>query len=230
MRRWLSTAILLTAAILATMLVGCQQLFTPSFGKALARTSIPLPSNLTDAQAADLAAQAKANQDTMLANALVANLVARIGTPSAATAGLQASAASAAVVASGLGSNLYALIADPSNVDLTALLATIQAGGSPNVVTALSYLDPAAGGLTAAQAAAAGIGPTDYAIAAFVIAASVLPPGDPSTLSGTTPGTPLYDFTHTTECILAQTLLTLATATPGPGTDLLNQLKLKFSL
>ena len=188
MRRWLSTAVFLTVAILATMLVGCQQLFTTSLGKALARTSIPIPANLTPAQAADLAAQAKANQDTKLASALVDSLVAQIAatTDPATKQALQAAAASAAIVASGVGSTIMSLFSDPANVDPVALLATLKASGFPNIITALSYLEPAAPG----SPPVAGLGATDYAIAALVIAASAIPPDtdlttfDPGTLVG----------------------------------------------
>ena len=136
-------------------------------------------------QAADLAAQATANQDTKLAAALVASLVAQIGTPSPATVSLESSAGSAAIVASGAGSSLTNLITTlngsgtPSSATLISLLATVQAGVTPNVVTALTYLaDPTVSG----SPASSGLSATDYAIAAIVIAASVLPPGtDPST-------------------------------------------------
>jgi hypothetical protein len=218
------------AAILAMGLGGCQQFFTTSLGTAFARSSIPIPSNLSPSDAASLAAQAKANQDTKLAGALVSGLVAQIGTPSPATVGLESSAGSAAIVASGAGSSLTDLISTlngsgtPSSATLISLLATIQTGETPNVVTALSYLaDPAVSG----SPASAGLGATDYAIAAIVIAASVLPPGtDPSTpaaaaLLAASPE-------HATISALIADASALATA--GPSADLLAQLQSQFSL
>ncbi|MGA2545143.1 MAG: hypothetical protein ABSF43_01235 [Rectinemataceae bacterium] len=220
----------ITALSLAALLGGCQQLFTTSLGTSLARTSIPIPSNLSPSQAADLAAQATANQDTKLATALVASLVAQIGTPSPATVSLESSAGSAAIVASGAGSSLTNLITTlngsgtPSSATLISLLATVQAGVTSNVVTALSFLaDPAVSGAPASS----GLKATDYAIAAIVIAASVLTPGtDPSSGAAATQINASPEHATISALIASANAL----AEPGPSATLLAQLQTQFSI
>jgi hypothetical protein len=181
-------AFFLAALTLATGLAGCQQLFTTSLAKSLARNSISLPSDLSAGDAADLAKQAKENNDTKLANALVDNLVAQIGAPpdAAALAALGPSAASAAITASGMGSALTGMFSTLSGGNASGissqsmidLVTKVQASSSANVLTVLDYLStmsPAATGLSA----------TDYVIAAAIVAASCVPPGqDPSTYTG----------------------------------------------
>jgi len=181
----------LAAALLTLGLAGCQQLFTTSLAKSLARDTLPMPSALTPSQASDLAAQAKANDDPRLAGALVSALVAQIKTTAdpVVKAELQAAAASAAIVASGIGSAvtdiLSSVAADngalPNEADMIALVAAIKAGASPDVVAALQYLDP---GTTPGSTAAAGLGATDLAIAAIVVAAGSLPAAtDPTAMT-----------------------------------------------
>jgi hypothetical protein len=208
----------LLAALLALGLVGCQQFFTTSLASGLARSSIPIPANLSAAQAADLAAQAKANQDTKLATALMSSLVTQIGTPSPAKVGLESSAAGAAIVASGVSSSLTDLIGNltgSGTVDLAAMLATMQAGATGTVVTALSYLDPT----VIADPAATGLGATDYAMAAMLIAASVIPPAtNLSTFNPASLGTPGVDPAATTFA-LAQAVLSQATTLVTPGSE-----------
>ena len=179
---------LFAAAVLAVGLAGCQNFFTSSLASSLARSSLPIPANLSPDDAAALAAQAKANGDTKLAAALVSSLVAPIGTTTdpTAKAKLEAAAASAAVTASGLGSTLSSVISNSTNngqpLDASAILAAVQAGTSPDVLTALGYLDPATGGT------ASGLGATDYLVAAAVVAASAMPTGtNPATFTPTTP-------------------------------------------
>jgi hypothetical protein len=225
----------ISALFLAALLGGCQQLFTTSLGTSLARTSIPIPSNLSPSQAADLAAQATTNQDTKLATALVASLVAQIGTPSPATVSLESSAGSAAIVASGAGSSLTNLITTlngsgtPSSATLISLLATVQAGGTPDVITALSYLAlPAVSG----SPASSGLSATDYAIAAIVIAASGLPHGTGTDPSNLTPDE-ITAFHLTAAYTTASTLIATATALVEPGSPsatLLGNLQSQFSL
>jgi hypothetical protein len=204
---------LIAGLCLAMSLAGCQQLFTFSLAGGLARDSIPLPAHLSAADAAELAAQAKANGDETLATALVENLVGVIGaTPTAGQTGLAASAAEAAVVASGTSSILMDILSggtvptDPAS--LTTLMDGIRAGGTTDIVTALTYLaDPA----VLADPAASGLNATDLLIAAAVIAASATPPGsDPSTLDYSTmlPA----DQDKIDNAIL---ILTAATALPG---------------
>lgn len=234
------TGMLLALAIYG--LAGCQQFFTTSLASGLARTSLPIPSNLSTSQAADLAAQAQSNPK--LASALVASLVNQIGSTSdpAAKASLQASAASAAVAASGTTAPLISTLKDyiatnvaPSGPALQSLLATIQSGASgTGVVEALLYLDPspAAGGLSADQAQAAGIGATDLAVAAVVIAASVIPLGsDPSTYF-TDPATVLTlaqkDKLDSAKSMLAEA--NTLSAGNSSSSSLLSQISSQFSL
>jgi hypothetical protein len=225
---------LLAAALLAIGLAGCQQLFTTSLAASLARDSISLPSDLSPSQAADLAKQAKDNDDTKLATALVSTLVAEI--PSTTNPkdkkDLEASAAEAAIVASGTSGALTDLISayangtTPTTQSLIDLVATIKAGATPDVVTALSYLDT---GLTAADAKAAGLQATDLAIAAVIIASTVIPPAaDPTTFDYSS--LPLADqATYNT----ALNILTDAKALVDPGSEsekLLNDLLANFNM
>lgn len=238
MRRILFLAV--ATVVLATGIASCQQLFTTSLGKALARDSLPIPSTLSASEAATLAEQAKG--DVKLASALVSSLVDQLGAaPDPATkSSLMGSAASAAIDASGTSAALMGTLQDyintnaaPTPAALTSLLATIQAGASGNgVVSALSYLDPSAGGMTQAQAEAAGLGATDLAIAAVVIVASVLPPG--TVLDSTT----TFDFATLPQADQkkvdsAKAILAEAQAMAGSdpsSADLLNMLAGNFSL
>ena len=180
--------------VLACALVssGCQQFFTTSLAASLARPTISVPATLSAAEAAELAAEAQANQDTTLAIALVASLNDQIAAAGAgavaANPALAAAAASAAVVASGAGSSIIEALDDfiaegtPDSATVSALVTEIQTGATADVLTALAYLDPATG-MDAASVSGT-VGPTDYAIAAIVLAASALPAGvtDPSTM------------------------------------------------
>jgi hypothetical protein len=231
MKRTLASALLgfLTAALLALSLASCQQLFTTSLAKSLARSSLPIPSNLSTDDAAALAAQAKASGDTKLANALVTSLVAQIATttdPNAKKA-LEAAAASAAVTASGLSSTLSGLIS--SNLengtvpDASSILAEIQASTTPNILTALSYLNPATGGLGTSASA------TDYVIAAAVVAASAIPADtkNPATYTPT-PGTAEAAAIANAESILKAGAPLVAT--DPSAKDLYDQIASAFSL
>jgi hypothetical protein len=187
---------LLMAALLGVGLSGCQKLFTTSIASSLARDTLSIPSNLSASDASDLAAQAKANNDTKLASALVESLVSQIASTSDSSAKteLQAAAVTAAIIASGTSSALTDVITDyekdgstPDAEALKSLLTTIQEGAAgTGVVDALLYLNSSTG-LSTDAAKDAGIGATDYAIAAVVIAASVIPAGsDPSTFDYST--------------------------------------------
>ncbi len=230
-------ALILAAAVLATGLAGCQQLFTTSLASALARSSIPIPSNLTPSQAAALAAQAAANQDTKLAGALMASLETEIAstTDPGTKAALEGSAASAAIVASGVGTDVANLLSSLSagsgnlgtisQATITSLMAAITAGATPGVVTGLSYLDPATGSTTPATT---GLTATDYAIAAIVVASSALPP-DPSTM---TPAQ-VTAFQATPAAQSAQRILAQGTSLVTPGSasaTLLNSIESQFQL
>jgi hypothetical protein len=174
-----SPAIALAAStLLATVaLAGCQQLFTTSLAAPLARDEVTLPKTLTAAQAADLAAQAKAESDPKLAAAVVGKLVDQVTDP-ATQPELAAAAASAAITASGASDALLSAVGeamgggDLEDLDAVGLLADIQAGITPDLLEALNYLadigDPTA--LTGTDLSA-----TDYLLAAVVIAASAIP-------------------------------------------------------
>jgi hypothetical protein len=210
---------------------GCQQLFTTSLGAALARDEIPIPSTLSVTDAADLAAQAQANQDTKLATALVASLNDQIAGDVAANTGLAAAAASAAVVASNAGSSVLEALdsfmtgGTPDSATISALVAEIQAGATADVITALKYLDPTTGIADSASVSGT-VGATDYAIAAIVLAASALPAGmDPTTLSDATTPT-LSEFRADPDVVIALSIIDEAAnlATDAASQDLLNQL------
>ena len=221
--------------ILAMSLAGCQQLFTTSLGSSLARANIVIAGNLSPSDAADLAAQAKANEDTKLATALIATLIPEIAatTDPVVKQELEASAASAAIVASGAGTDLTGLIdtlssGSGSGVDsatLTALMASIKAGATPDVIAALSYLDPATGII---DPAASGLSATDYAIAAIIVASSALP-ADPSSMTPAEVAT----FQASPAGQSALRILSQADSLVTPGSasaDLLDSLKKQFQL
>jgi hypothetical protein len=181
MRRY-AFAIVCTVACLS--ICSCQKLFTYSLASYLARPSVSVTGTLSTSQASDLAAQAKENNDSALAAAVVSSLVAQISssTIDAATkTSLEASAASAAITASGASSSLTEVIGSVSSGDVSGLtgdtiqtlLTSIQSGASQDgVIEALSYLDTSASGL---ESSSTGLSATEYAIAAIVVAASVLP-------------------------------------------------------
>ena len=175
-----------------------------------------------------MAAQAKASGDTKLANALVTSLVAQIATTTDpdTKAALEAAAASAAVTASGLSSTLSALITSSltsgTAADASSILAEIKTATTPDILTALSYLNPATGGLGTSTSA------TDYVIAAAVVAASVIPAGtDPATFT-TTPGTSDAAVIANAESILAAGAPLVAT--DPSSKDLYDQIASAFGL
>jgi hypothetical protein len=189
MRRYAALSFL-AASFLALCLTGCQQLFTTSLASFLARKDLPIPSTLSTADAATLAAQAKDNNDTKLAAALVSSLEAQIAatTDPATKASLQATAAGAAVTASGAGTALSGLLSAVASGDTASIsadtaasaLAAIQAGATSSVVSALTYLDPTTG-LSADQSGASA---STYLLAAIVVASTAIPSGttDPSSV------------------------------------------------
>jgi hypothetical protein len=224
------TSAAFAAVLAAVALSGCQQLFTNSLAAPLARNTVTLPKTLTATEAADLAAQAKAEDDPKLAAAVVATLVDQITDPATQTE-LAAAAASAAVTASGAGAAAMDALGEAldsgnlDDLDAKALLADIQAGATPDVIEALNYLadigDPTA--ITGTDLSA-----TDYLIAAVVIAANAMDPGDD-------PTDPVvqHDFGLTPEAGVAGAILLQARALVEPGSqveDLLNQFSSMFGL
>lgn len=229
-----NAAILAAAVVLAAAaLSGCQQLFTTSLAAPLARDTVTLPKTLTETQAADLAAQAKAEDDPKLAAAVVETLVAQIDDP-AVQVELAAAAASAAVTASGAGAAAMDAIGEAlnsgnlDNLDAVALLADIQAGATPDVIAALGFLDPDTGIDDPAALTGTDLSPTDYLIAAIVIASSAIPAGsdptDPDVQSA---------FNGTPEAGITLNILNEALTMVEPGSqaaDLLNQFSSMFGI
>ena len=172
----------LAAMLLASALSGCQQLFTTSLASSLARKTISIPSDLSPSEAAKLAKQA--TNDPTLANALVTSLVQQISTTTDPTtkSELEATAAGVAINASQVSSAITPLISNyangggtPDAATLESLLSTIQTSTTPADLTALKYLQ--SGTLTPAQVQGSGLGPTDLAVAAVVLASSAIPSG-----------------------------------------------------
>ena len=214
----------------ALLLTGCQQLFTTSLAAAFARKSIPIPSNLSTSQAADLAAQAKTNQDTQLAAALVSSLNTEIAntTDPATQASLKQSAAESAVVASGAGSAVLTALSafaggtTPSSSQVSSIVTQLQAGTTSGILTALAYLDPTTSNPAAVNTSA--VNATDYVLAAAVIAASALPAGvDPSTLSGSTTPT-LAAYQGSSQVLQAKNIINAAKLLPGVDSSTVTQL------
>jgi len=208
----------------ALLLTGCQQLFTTSLAAAFARKSIPIPSNLSSSQAADLAAQAKTNQDTQLAAALVSSLNTEIAntTDPATLASLKQSAVEAAVVASGAGSavltalSAFAAGTSPSPSQISSIVSQLKAGTTASILTALAYL-PSLNTATVDQTA---VNQTDYVLAAAIIAASIIPANvDPYTyIQG--PSSYASDLSATQ----APAIITAAQTLPGADTSAISSM------
>jgi hypothetical protein len=233
----LGIAVIVFAAALAVVLSlpGCQQLFTTSLAEPLARDAVDLPSTLTLDQAVSLVEEANVNNDSALAAALVDTLVGQVTDP-AAEVELAAAAASAAITASGASDALMNAVSEAlssgnmDNIDAAALLAQIQAGATPNVLKALSYLDPDDGIADPNSVSETQLDATDYLIAAVVIAASALPEGaDPTSL---TPDE-LTAFQAKPEYDIAVDILTVAGTLVQSGSqaeDLLDQFSSMFNI
>ncbi|HTX74041.1 MAG TPA: hypothetical protein VMC79_14525 [Rectinemataceae bacterium] len=216
---------LATVSLAAILLMGCQQLFTTSLASALARPSLSIPTNLSTSQASDLAAQAKDNQDTKLATALLESLNTEIGntTDTATKADLEQSAAEAAVVASGAGSALLSALSDfangtnPDSSQISSIVSQLQADSSADIATGLSYLAT----LDPTKVDQSSVNATDYVLAAAALAASspALGPGvDPTTLA---PGDPYFS---SSEYLAAQAIIANAKLLPGADTSAIDQL------
>jgi len=193
MRRY-ATPLIPLCLLAATAGMGCQDLYTTSVGAFMAREEFSLPAALSVADAADIAAQAKENDDPALANALVQNLTTQVGTTITATnTKMAALAAGSAVVASGSSGAVMTALdsfietgSAPTGTALAAIVKTIQAGSSASVLNAVAYLDPGrTGGGVDPAAASTTLGTTDYVLAAVILAASALPAGvtDPANMS-----------------------------------------------
>jgi hypothetical protein len=192
------------------LLTGCQQLFTTSLAKSLARDSYTIPTNISNEDAAALLA------DPELSPAALASLLAVLNDQAASgDSGAAALAAEAAVGASGVSGTVTAAITEAlktGTADTSALVSALVSGASSEVVTGLSGLsDPSV-------LAAADLSPTELVVAAALLAASALPEGvtDPTTLSGTE----LSNYQSNADVALAASLITTAgTELSGSGID-----------
>ncbi len=193
MRRFATPLIPLFLLAVATGM-GCQDLYTTSMGAFLARDELSLPAALSVADATELAAAAKENDDPALASALVENLTTQVGaTVTAANTKLAALAAGSAVVASGTSGAVMTALDSfletgeaPTGTVLADIVEAIQAGSSASVLEAVVYLDPGrVGGGVDPAAVSDTLGTTDYMLAAVILAASALPAGvtDPSAMT-----------------------------------------------
>lgn len=182
------------------LLAGCQQLFTTSLAKSLARDSYTISANISNADAAALLA------DPELSPAALTSLLGVLNDQAAAgDSGAAALAAEAAVGASGVSGTVTSAITAALNsgtVDTASLVSALVSGASSEVVTGLSGLsDPSV-------LAAAALSPTELVVAAALLAASALPPGvtDPTTLSGAE----LTAYQNDANVVLAASLITTA--------------------
>jgi hypothetical protein len=196
------------------LLTGCQKLFTTSLAEGLARDSYTISADISNEDAAALLA------DSELSPAALTSLLSVLNDQAAAgDSGAAALAAEAAVGASGVSGTVTAAITAALNtgtVDTATLVLALVSGANSEVVAGLSGLsDPSV-------LAAADLSPTELVVAAALLAASALPPGvtDPTTLSGTNPGDPLYEYQHNPDVVLAASLITTAgTDLSGSGID-----------
>jgi hypothetical protein len=181
-------AALALAAALALGLAGCQKLFTTSLAEGLARDGVSLPSELSVDQAADLVEEARASGDAELAGEIVSTLVDQVSgmKDSKEKQELQAAAAAAAVVACDVTDDLASLLdsysdgSTPGADELMKLAGAIKDKASGDILAACGYLDPTTG-VSDPSKVDVELSATDYAVAAVILMASVLPDGeDPS--------------------------------------------------
>jgi hypothetical protein len=181
-------AALALAAALALGLAGCQKLFTTSLAKGLTRDGVSLPSELTVDQAADLVDEVRASGDVELAEELVSNLVDQVKDTKdpEEKQELEAAAAAAAVVACDVTDDLTSLFdsysddSTPGADELKKLAQAIKDKASDDILAACGYLDPTTG-VSDPSKVDVELSATDYAVAAVILMASVLPDGaDPS--------------------------------------------------
>jgi hypothetical protein len=176
MRRALSWTALIALAIAVS---GCQAFFSTSLASGLTRSSVTVPADISNSQAADLIAS---TDDPAILAALLAVLNDQAA---AGDAGAAALAAEAAVGASGASDAIMEVILPaiagtvPDAATIATLVGALVAGGSADVLTGLDGLsDPAV-------LAASAMTPTELVVASLLLAASAMPPGvtDPSTLT-----------------------------------------------
>jgi hypothetical protein len=223
------------AGALTFGLAGCQKIFSTSLAESLARGSTSLPSDLSVDDAVDLVGKVRTNGDVKLAGELVGTLVDEIaGTTNASKKQeLEAAAAAAAIVASDVTSPITTLINSysdnsiPSEQSLIELAQKIKNNSSSDIVTACSYLDPSTG-ISDPSAQEVSLSATEYAIAAVIIMASILPDGaNPSTYNYTS------DSANAAKVTTAKNIITEAialTGTDSTGYNLLKSISEKFKL
>ena len=219
------------AGAMAFGLAGCQKLFTSSLAESMARGSESLPSDLSVDEAVNLVDKVRTSGDVKLAGELVGTLVAEI--PTTTDAGKKQELEAAAIVASDVTSSITTLVnsytdgTTPSDQTLVDLAKSIKDKSSSDIVTACSYLDPTTG-VSDPSAVQVSISATEYAIAAVIIMASVLPDGaNPSTYNyGSDPANAAK--VASAERIVSEAI---KLTTPGSsGYDLLKSISEKFQL
>jgi len=204
MRRPLSSfapAALITLALAAT---GCQQLFTTSLAAWAERDSISIPKDISNADAAEILAT---TDDPTVLSSLLAVLNDQAA---AGDLGSAALAAETAVGASGVADGIMPVLADyiasGTTPDVAALVTTLQAGATTEVLAGLDFLG------NPAVLADAPLTPTELLVAASILAASALPAGvDPTTLDGSSTPT-LTDYQNDLAVQLAFDLIQKASA------------------
>jgi hypothetical protein len=206
---------------LALSLSGCQKLFTTSLASSLARPSAPIAADISAADAATLINSPSTSQEELASLLAALNTQAEASDASTETKAL---AAEAAIGASGVSetvtSTLSSVVSDPSSVGAStanSLIASLQGGATPQVVTALERL----GDKETLDTAKESMSATELTVAAMILVADAVPAGttDISTLSTEQTAT----LTASPQVAVAQALLAAAAekiAATG-GTDTL---------
>jgi hypothetical protein len=155
-------------ALSVALLGSCQQLFTTSLAKPLARPSLPVPTNMTSAQALSATQSAIDSGNSNAAAALLPGLQSLIDSSSGAEQqALVSAAVDMAVQASGVGDVVTGLLDSVSTGSMPTVdqLNDLVAGLNitPEVVAAIENLP------TNPADAGAGISAQDYALGAIVL-------------------------------------------------------------
>jgi len=161
-------------------LSGCQAFFTTSLGSSLARDTITVPADISNAEAAAILAGEPS--DAMLESLLaVLNDQAAAGDTGAATL-----AAEAAVQASDVSTTLMDAVATAmtgGTIDIVSIVTDLQASATAEVLQGLTGLgDDVTGDIVTSvlidpETGKAKLGPTELAVASLILAASALPTG-----------------------------------------------------
>jgi hypothetical protein len=177
MRRFVAPISLLAALGAACALSGCQEAFTTSLAKSLARDSLPVPDTLTKDEAAEYAALVSENRDTALAQGLLpamADLVADNPGDATVLGEAAVTAGFATGIEDGFMDALDAVDID-SLINDTASLSSDDIAAIAAAVSGVSVSDDAVAIFTALASADAsemgdaGMNATNYAIAAVAL-------------------------------------------------------------